>query len=1696
VTAAPPAVPEAQSPPRSAAPTTKARRRTDDDDYAEDFESYCSDFESYASSRQATRDGCRTAGTTRHHVASRPVTTSRQLTAAAAALTAPTTPEKLPSRSPTPPPPPPPPPPAMALAAEQEDEYDADGAASLAASSRLPSPPALPPPGSLTPRRHSTAGSQSKSQDGRRIELTHGSSRARSAAASSAAAEDDDERDAEPGGEDGDDEAGEDEEDADGKARRGVKGESAQSSRRLAAAVGDSDGGGDEDDAVAMIRVQAAAAARRAAAAAAEFNAMFPPLPVALDEGGGELRRSRSYSDVETGKLLKELSAIEAARSVATHSRASTAATSSAAAAAVAAAAGSVYAVAKLPSGRLELLRSRTYGSVGSTSAGTVSAAAAAAAAAVATPSRNAVREPSRERIRVAVRARPVPKAGDKEAWIIDPESRTVRLKEGAVNSTHRHISADRVYSFDLVLSPKSTTKQLWASHVVPLMDASLGGVNTTVFAYGQTGSGKTHTMFGSDGRYEDGAIAMSLTYLFKALKTLHKIKGGAEEYSVKISMLELYNEQLRDLLAPGGGPFDRLGRPSGAPLALQDDPRVGVRVHGLEEHAVADVPAAMALVARGAFSRSVGSTAMNEVSSRSHTIVRLALETREAASHELLHTSLVSFVDLAGSERLAKTGSTGARFVEGTNINISLLMLGTVVSKLAEGRVGEFIPYRNSKLTRLLQPCLGGNSKTAIIATVNPSSDQIEETFNTLGFATRAMDVVNQVSVNSYIRGSGAVGGALSGAAAAALQKQVATLKAELAALKKEAGGGVSTGTAMLVAAHDGGGNMALMAERLARLEIEKARLLDRLEALTGRPQGDVYDDLPPTPPDLNLPPARPPGRTNSSGSLIASGTTPLVALRSISRLACVGRGGGAGAASKPLFPRHNEQIPPDEVVMAVRSMRDERDELRRRDAKLRQNLDDVRARLAEVEPYRVLAEQVKEVVGMLENILGPSPLAEAAAQDDLDPAAAASSQAARLAENVQAVAMMHNEMAALQRQLATSEAVAAVATRRSENAEAALQRAAAVAASEQGVDIRLKNMVEQLNSQLTATRRELDVTKSELAKWRDMSAVAPEVGGPGAPAAVAAAAAAAAGGGNDSYDDDEDDDAGKRLLGPASLNVGSFALRRAREAIAQASVLETRCNAAETERDELRDRLQALEAAVASGAPIGRGLLPPYLPQGANPGSIPAGNPRQRQQRPASASGLGEASAVGSSDPLDASRGGEAGQQRFEQLRTHVSSLSREVSALTRERDTLLGMVLRIQAPQPNGALGGSALNPIASVGRPMGHNGSSLLYGGVGGSGGYPFGTNNVFSSVPLPHDMRMDSMGMGAGGGGGGGGARGRGGPLAASALDPNGLWEMDPMMAAALMRDGGSPVKLKPLRGRVPHHHHHHRRLRDGHLSDGYGSGGGNGNNGNNDIANRPEFNARDMPLEAKHRVNRLRDRASRLDAPASNTPPPMGDEGIVGKGLGPMQEQEPVLYNHRDAEVYALKRKLVLAEKARSEAAARSQSELRNMQMALAAANRDFKEQARSHAAEMRHLEVAHEENLAAARAEAAAVFKQLVEENNRLKVFLAAGGAPGAANGGGSMADPGGGGGSAAVDFPLRSFGGFGARDGGGMRMSYSASPPRRGPSHLSPLRGPNMSPLRNQHGSTALPMLQPSAAAGGGGGTRSERGRVSNRR
>ena len=177
----------------------------------------------------------------------------------------------------------------------------------------------------------------------------------------------------------------------------------------------------------------------------------------------------------------------------------------------------------------------------------------------------------------------------------------------------------------------------------------------------------------------------------------------------------------------------------------------MGVRVMGMHEEIVHDAGRIQGLIARGAKSRTTASTKMNVNSSRSHTIFRMVIQSKAKGKTDSrsVKVSVLNFVDLAGSERLRKSGSVGARAHETTHINLSLMTLGTVISKLADGKKGEFVPYRNSKLTRILQPSLGGNAKTAIIATIALTEAHAEETSHTLRFAARAKNVINYVQVN-----------------------------------------------------------------------------------------------------------------------------------------------------------------------------------------------------------------------------------------------------------------------------------------------------------------------------------------------------------------------------------------------------------------------------------------------------------------------------------------------------------------------------------------------------------------------------------------------------------------------------------------------------------------------------------------------------------------------------------------------------------------------------------------------------------------------------------------------------------------------------------------------------------------------------------------------------------------------------------
>eukprot|EP00826_Nyctotherus_ovalis_P065832 TRINITY_DN9691_c0_g3_i2.p1 TRINITY_DN9691_c0_g3~~TRINITY_DN9691_c0_g3_i2.p1 ORF type:complete len:818 (-),score=217.45 TRINITY_DN9691_c0_g3_i2:41-2494(-) len=255
--------------------------------------------------------------------------------------------------------------------------------------------------------------------------------------------------------------------------------------------------------------------------------------------------------------------------------------------------------------------------------------------------------------------------------------------------------------------------------------------MNATCFAYGTTGSGKTYTILGDLNTHggEKGISELVVEYLFGKV-------GREKECVVKMSYLEIYNEQVKDLL---GDCLD--------PLIIMEDPIKGVMVPGLSEYTVDSPKTLISHIQQGNNRRTTGETSANQFSSRSHAILQLSLERRRSAAHTF---SKLSLIDLAGSERAARAHSRGLRHVEGARINCSLLALGECIKVLSDRRkVGAFVPYRNSKLTRLLKESLGGNTKTVMVACVSPVLSCYEETINTLKYAERAKKIKKEVFRN-----------------------------------------------------------------------------------------------------------------------------------------------------------------------------------------------------------------------------------------------------------------------------------------------------------------------------------------------------------------------------------------------------------------------------------------------------------------------------------------------------------------------------------------------------------------------------------------------------------------------------------------------------------------------------------------------------------------------------------------------------------------------------------------------------------------------------------------------------------------------------------------------------------------------------------------------------------------------------------
>nr|XP_057928808.1 kinesin-like protein KIF13B isoform X2 [Doryrhamphus excisus] len=274
------------------------------------------------------------------------------------------------------------------------------------------------------------------------------------------------------------------------------------------------------------------------------------------------------------------------------------------------------------------------------------------------------------------------------------------------------------------------------------LLDNAFMGYNACIFAYGQTGSGKSYTMMGS--AEQPGLIPRLCSSLFS--RTIQEAREG-ESFTVEVSYMEIYNEKVRDLLDPKG---------SRQALRVREHKVLGPYVDGLSRLAVANYKDIESLMSEGNKSRTVAATNMNEESSRSHAVFNITLthtlmDLQSGTSGEKV--SKLSLVDLAGSERAAKTGAAGERLKEGSNINKSLSTLGLVISALADQGAGKnrnkFVPYRDSVLTWLLKDSLGGNSRTAMVATISPAADNYDETLSTLRYADRAKSIVNHAVVN-----------------------------------------------------------------------------------------------------------------------------------------------------------------------------------------------------------------------------------------------------------------------------------------------------------------------------------------------------------------------------------------------------------------------------------------------------------------------------------------------------------------------------------------------------------------------------------------------------------------------------------------------------------------------------------------------------------------------------------------------------------------------------------------------------------------------------------------------------------------------------------------------------------------------------------------------------------------------------------
>lgn len=332
---------------------------------------------------------------------------------------------------------------------------------------------------------------------------------------------------------------------------------------------------------------------------------------------------------------------------------------------------------------------------------------------------------------------------------------REIKENSGVVVSTMGHMGkevclqtgpmsvSNKTYTFDRVFGAESDQEMVYDGIANSVLEEMLQGYNCTVFAYGQTGTGKTYTMSG-DIEMSGNQLSENAGIIPRTLVALFKQLEKSPDFSVKISFIELYNEELRDLLVQNETGERKV-------RIFEEPSKKSIVVQGMEEIFIKSATEGMKVLSDGSYKRQVAATQCNDLSSRSHTVFTITVHMKEIdpiSGEEYLKIGKLNLVDLAGSENINRSGAENKRAREAGMINQSLLTLGRVINALVDQ--SPHIPYRESKLTRLLQDSLGGQTKTCIIATISPAKVSLEETLSTLEYANRAKSIKNKPQVNS----------------------------------------------------------------------------------------------------------------------------------------------------------------------------------------------------------------------------------------------------------------------------------------------------------------------------------------------------------------------------------------------------------------------------------------------------------------------------------------------------------------------------------------------------------------------------------------------------------------------------------------------------------------------------------------------------------------------------------------------------------------------------------------------------------------------------------------------------------------------------------------------------------------------------------------------------------------------------------